>query len=119
MSTGTETTQPSELPSILQYKVEEIEEYEDRVGSFRDGDIPEDEFMSFRLRLGVYGQRQPDAQMFRVKIPGGLLHADQLDAIGEIAEKCDFASESRLGIIFRKRHDMTMSAYRKAARRLT
>ncbi|MDP7619883.1 MAG: nitrite/sulfite reductase [Dehalococcoidia bacterium] len=87
MSTGTETTQRSELPSILQYKVEEIEEYEDRVGSFRDGDIPEDEFMSFRLRLGVYGQRQPDAQMFRVKIPGGLLHADQLDAIGEIAEK--------------------------------
>ncbi len=40
-------------------------------------------------------------------------------SIGEIAEKCDFASESRLGIIFRKRHDMTMSAYRKAARRLT
>jgi LacI family transcriptional regulator len=39
-------------------------------------------------------------------------------SIGEIAEKCDFASESRLGIIFRKRHDMTMSAYRKAARRL-
>jgi len=40
-------------------------------------------------------------------------------SIGEIAEKCDFASESRLGIIFRKRHGMTMSAYRKAARRLT
>jgi sulfite reductase beta subunit-like hemoprotein len=87
MSTETESQRESNRPSILQYKMEEIEDYEDRVGSFRDGDIPEDEFMAFRLKLGVYGQRQSDAQMFRVKIPGGLLHADQLDALGEIAEK--------------------------------
>ena len=73
------------IPSILQYKDEEIAEYEDRVKEFRAGDIPEADFMAFRLRLGVYGQRQADAQMFRVKIPGGLLHADQLDALGEIA----------------------------------
>ena len=75
------------IPSILQYKDEEIAEYEDRVKEFRAGDIPEADFMAFRLRLGVYGQRQADAQMFRVKIPGGLLHADQLDALGEIAER--------------------------------
>ena len=38
-------------------------------------------------------------------------------SIGEIAEKCDFVSESNLGLLFRKRHNMTMTAYRKAARR--
>jgi len=39
-------------------------------------------------------------------------------SIGEIAEKCDFVSESHLGRLFRKRHAMTMTAYRKAARRV-
>ncbi len=87
MSTGSETAQQSARPSIIQYLDEEIVEYENKVKEFRGGDIPEDQFMSFRLRLGVYGQRQPDSQMFRIKIPGGLAHADQLDAIGEIADR--------------------------------
>ena len=87
MATTTETGQRSARPSIIQYLDEEIADYEGKVKEFRAGEIPEDEFMSFRLRLGVYGQRQPDAQMFRVKIPGGLAHADQWDAIGQIAER--------------------------------
>ena len=87
MSTTTDTGRQSARPSIIQYLDEEIAEYEDRVKEFRGGGIPEDEFMSFRLRLGVYGQRQADAQMFRIKIPGGLAHADQWAAIGEIAER--------------------------------
>ena len=74
-------------PSVIQYKDEELQEYRERVQAFRRGEIEEKEFMSFRLRLGVYGQRQPEAQMFRVKIPGGLLHADQLDALGEIVDR--------------------------------
>ena len=87
MNTSTQTGSRSARPSIIQYLDEEIADYEGRVKEFRDGEIPEDEFMSFRLRLGVYGQRQSDAQMFRIKIPGGLVHADQWDAIGEIAER--------------------------------
>ena len=87
MSTSTVTERRSARPSIIQYLDEEIADYEGKVKEFRNGEIPEDEFMSFRLRLGVYGQRQLDAQMFRIKIPGGLVHADQMDAIGEIAER--------------------------------
>ena len=75
------------FPSIIQYKDEEIQEYEEKVKTYRAGKIPEAEFMAFRLRLGVYGQRQPDAQMLRIKIPGGLIHAGQLEALAEIAEK--------------------------------
>ena len=81
------TKEGKPIPSIIQYRDEEIIEYEEKVKSFRNGDIPEAEFMAFRLRLGVYGQRQADSQMMRVKIPGGLVHAEQLDALAEIAER--------------------------------
>ena len=81
------TKEAKPIPSIIQYRDEEIIEYEEKVKSFRNGDIPEAEFMAFRLRLGVYGQRQADSQMMRVKIPGGLVHAEQLDALAEIAER--------------------------------
>jgi len=36
---------------------------------------------------GVYGQRQADVQMMRVKIPAGAMTADQLDAFGEVVSK--------------------------------
>lgn len=81
------STTSQKLPSIIQFKDEEIEEYAEKVKDFRSEDMPEDQFMAFRLRLGVYGQRQPDVQMIRIKIPGGLLHSDQMDALGEITEK--------------------------------
>ena len=87
MSTSVEQGKRVNRPSIIQYRDEELQEYRERVQAFRRGEIPEKEFMAFRLRLGVYGQRQPEAQMFRVKIPGGLLHADQLDALGEIVDR--------------------------------
>ena len=73
--------------SIIQYKDEEIREYEEQVRAFRNGEVPENDFMAFRLRLGVYGQRQADSQMFRVKIPGGVVHSDQMDALAEIQER--------------------------------
>ena len=81
------STTSQKVPSIIQYKDEEIEEYADKVKAYRNEDIPETEFMSFRLRLGVYGQRQPDSQMIRVKIPGGLLHSDQMDGLSDLIER--------------------------------
>ena len=87
MSTTVKKRKDVQRPSVIQYKDEEIQEYEENVQAFRQDEIPEAEFMAFRLRLGVYGQRQPDSQMFRVKIPGGLLHADQLAGLAEIAER--------------------------------
>ena len=60
---------------------EELEEFEHEVKRFQAGEWnTEHEFMAFRLRQGVYGQRQPDVQMVRVKAPFGGLTADQLDA---------------------------------------
>ena len=66
---------------------EEIDYFEAEVKRFREGEIPEAEFMAFRLKQGVYGQRQADSQMVRIKIPFGGLTADQLDALGRLAKE--------------------------------
>tara|TARA_B100000686_G_scaffold76882_1_gene82906 strand:- start:22487 stop:24253 length:1767 start_codon:yes stop_codon:yes gene_type:complete len=67
---------------------EELEEFENEVKRFQAGEWnTEHEFMAFRLRQGVYGQRQADVQMVRVKAPFGGLTADQLGALSIFADK--------------------------------
>jgi sulfite reductase beta subunit-like hemoprotein len=51
------------------------------------GEITDDEFRSYRLRFGIYGQRQPGVQMVRTKIPGGLLTARQMEQLAAIADE--------------------------------
>jgi sulfite reductase beta subunit-like hemoprotein len=71
---------------VLTVRPEDIEEFDTEVQRFQAGEWEENEFMAFRLRRGVYGQRQPDAQMVRIKLPFGGVNADQMDAIGKISE---------------------------------
>ncbi|MDA1189338.1 MAG: nitrite/sulfite reductase [Chloroflexi bacterium] len=71
---------------VLSVLPEELVEFEKQVKRFRNGEWDPNQFMSFRLKQGVYGQRQPDFQMIRVKAPFGGLTADQLDALGEFAK---------------------------------
>jgi sulfite reductase beta subunit-like hemoprotein len=66
---------------------EEIENFADEVRRFRAGDWIDDEFTKFRLRQGVYGQRQPDRQMVRVKVPYGGVTAHQMEVLGTVAER--------------------------------
>jgi len=72
---------------IVPYMEEEVQRFEEEVAAFRAGQVDEKIFMSFRLRQGVYGQRQPNAQMFRVKIPGGILTAEALEGLGRVVER--------------------------------
>jgi sulfite reductase beta subunit-like hemoprotein len=72
---------------ILKIDGPEIANFEDQVKLFQSGEKDEVEFLRFRLRQGVYGQRQPDRQMIRVKLPFGGVTADQMDVLGEVAEK--------------------------------
>lgn len=72
---------------VLKIDGPEIAHFEDQVKLFQAGEKDEVEFLRFRLRQGVYGQRQPDAQMIRVKLPFGGVTADQMDVLGEVAEK--------------------------------
>ena len=70
---------------IIPVNYAEIDEFAGRVLAFRNEQENPDDFTRYRLRLGVYGQRQEDAQMMRIKHPGGIVSAEQLEALGEIA----------------------------------
>ena len=52
---------------VLKIDAAEIEDFERQVARFRSGEFEETEFMAFRLKQGVYGQRQPEEQMVRIK----------------------------------------------------
>src|SRR5580692_12586390 len=65
---------------------EDIELFRSQANSFVSGQITADEFRAFRLRRGVYGQRQEGVQMIRTKIPGGLLTADQMRQLARVAD---------------------------------
>ena len=77
----------AKAPGIVPFMEEEMVRFEGESARFQAGEIDNTEFTPFRLRQGVYGQRQADVQMIRVKIPGGILTADSLDALGVVSEK--------------------------------
>ena len=83
----TQTEWKPRTQGILEILPEEIADFETQVARFRAGEWSENDFMAFRLRQGVYGQRQPDSQMFRIKCPFGGLNADQMDALGILADQ--------------------------------
>ena len=66
---------------------EEIEVFRRKAEAFLAGEIPEDEFRPFRLKHGIYGQRQPGVQMVRCKIPGGLFTSRQAEQFARIADE--------------------------------
>jgi sulfite reductase beta subunit-like hemoprotein len=65
----------------------EFDDFDNEAGKFLDGDTPEDEFIGFRLKQGVYGQRQADVQMVRVKLPFGGITPEQMEAFADVIEK--------------------------------
>ncbi len=84
------------MPSASQFEADhdttvrtEIELFRTRAQELISGAISDDDFRGFRLRYGVYGQRQPGVQMVRTKFPGGVLTARQLRQLARIAD--DFA----------------------------
>jgi sulfite reductase beta subunit-like hemoprotein len=69
-------------------KTADIDEFVSVLGQYERGEITPDQWRTFRLVRGTYGQRQAeDAQMLRIKIPQGLLTTSQLYAMAEIGEK--------------------------------
>jgi sulfite reductase (ferredoxin) len=75
---------PGHVIPILQ---REFDDFETESTRFLGGGIEETDFIKFRLKQGVYGQRQPDVQMIRVKLPFGGVTPDQLDAFASVIEK--------------------------------
>ncbi|MDE2893872.1 MAG: nitrite/sulfite reductase, partial [Chloroflexota bacterium] len=65
---------------------DELDDFETEATAFREQQRDEVEFMLYRLRQGVYGQRQPDVHMNRIKLPMGGVTSDQLDGLAEVCE---------------------------------
>ena len=63
----------------------DIDALERDVALFRDGALSADEFRPRRTLYGVYGQRHKGRYMLRVKVPEGVLLAEQLEALGRVA----------------------------------
>jgi sulfite reductase (ferredoxin) len=65
----------------------EYDDFKTESTKFLAGVTPEDEFIKFRLKQGVYGQRQPDVQMIRVKLPFGGITPEQMEKFAEVIER--------------------------------
>ncbi|HWF73278.1 MAG TPA: nitrite/sulfite reductase [Solirubrobacteraceae bacterium] len=75
---------PGYVIPILQ---REFDDFDTESTRFLGGGTEETDFIKFRLKQGVYGQRQPDVQMIRVKLPFGGVTPDQLDAFASVIDK--------------------------------
>jgi sulfite reductase beta subunit-like hemoprotein len=65
----------------------EFDDFDTESTRYLNGKLEEDDFIKFRLKQGVYGQRQPDVQMVRVKLPMGGVTPDQLDAFAAVIDE--------------------------------
>src|SRR5689334_3659822 len=65
----------------------EFDDFDTESAKYLRGETEETEFIGFRLKQGVYGQRQPGVQMVRVKLPMGGFTPEQLEAFADGIEK--------------------------------
>jgi sulfite reductase beta subunit-like hemoprotein len=65
----------------------EFDDFDTESQRFLRGELTEAEFIGFRLKQGVYGQRQAGVQMIRVKLPFGGITPEQMDAFADVVEK--------------------------------
>src|ERR687887_2826243 len=65
----------------------EFDDFDTESAKFLRGETEETEFIGFRLKQGVYGQRQPDVQMVRVKLPMGGITPEQMEAFADVIDR--------------------------------
>jgi sulfite reductase beta subunit-like hemoprotein len=75
---------PGHVIPILQ---REFDDFDNEAEKFLGGETEETEFIGFRLKQGVYGQRQADVQMIRVKLPFGGITPEQMETFADVIEK--------------------------------
>ncbi|MEA2444426.1 MAG: hypothetical protein QOJ12_1718 [Thermoleophilales bacterium] len=65
----------------------EFDDFDNEAEKFLDGQTEETEFIGFRLKQGVYGQRQADVQMIRIKLPMGGITPEQIETFADVVEE--------------------------------
>jgi sulfite reductase beta subunit-like hemoprotein len=74
------STLSTAFPEVIR---REIDHFAEQAKEYRAGAVADEVFKPFRLVHGVYGQRQENVQMVRIKVPGGQLSATQARALSE------------------------------------
>jgi sulfite reductase (NADPH) hemoprotein beta-component len=103
----------------------DIDQFVTMLNRFESGEAGPDEWRSFRLLRGTYGQRQNgDASMLRIKIPQGILSQPQLDAVADVAERYSrgfghITTRQNIQLHFVKLHDVEPAMRRLAEAGLT
>jgi sulfite reductase (ferredoxin) len=75
---------PGHIIPILE---REFDDFDNEAEKYLDGHTPENEFIGFRLKQGVYGQRQADVQMIRTKLPFGGITPEQMEKFADVVER--------------------------------
>ncbi len=75
---------PGQMIPIIEH---EFDDFDSEADKFLAGETPEDIFIGFRLKQGVYGQRQPNVQMCRIKLPMGGVTPEQMDVFADAVER--------------------------------
>ncbi len=75
---------PGHVIPILQ---REFDDFDNEAEKYLAGETEENEFIGFRLKQGVYGQRQADVQMVRIKLPWGGVTPEQMETFASVVEK--------------------------------
>src|SRR5688572_1834851 len=65
----------------------DVDDFLDGLKKFESGEWTPDQFKVYRLGRGAYGQRQADVNMIRVKVPLGVLTAEQLERLADVSVK--------------------------------
>ena len=77
-----------EIPGhIIPIIEREFDDFDTEAAKYLRGDTEETEFIKFRLKQGVYGQRQANVQMVRVKLPMGGITPEQMEAFADAIEQ--------------------------------
>jgi sulfite reductase beta subunit-like hemoprotein len=64
-----------------------IEEHAENIAKFKRGELTPDQFRPLRLAMGVYAQLAHVKHMQRIKLPGGRVTAEQLEALAEVTDR--------------------------------
>ncbi len=67
--------------------MDEVEDFISRTEAYAKGELDPDAYRGYRLTRGVYGQRQDDIYMMRVKMPGGIVTPRFARTLAELCDE--------------------------------
>src|ERR1700749_3319101 len=75
------------VDAARQALLQAIDVHAENVARFQRGELSPEQFRPLRLGMGVYAQLAHVKHMQRIKIPGGVVTAAQLDALADATER--------------------------------